>query len=385
MKTISYGRQEITEDDIKAVVGVLKGDYLTQGPMVEKFENDFSRFIQASNSIAVTNGTAALHLAALALGVREGQKVLVTTNSFAASANCIRYCGADVEFLDIDPQTMCLDLPALEQKLKSAKPGTYSGLVAVDFAGYPMDTESLRNLADQFGLWIIEDACHAVGARFLNSKNEWIFSGNGKYADISVFSFHPVKHIATGEGGMVVTANAELAAKVRLFRTHGITKDPSLMLNPVDGPWSQEMQVLGYNYRISDILCALGASQLQRIQKNLLRRRSIADRYASELGDIKALSLPKVPKNLEHAYHLYVVHTEQRGELFSHLQKNGVNPQVHYIPIHQQPYYQNLYGKMQLPRAEKHYQTALSLPMYHGMSDEEQGHVIKVVRKFYLG
>lgn len=382
MNPLSYGRQEILSEDINSVIEVLKGDFLTQGPAIEKFEKSFAQFIHAPNSIAVTNGTAALHLAALALGVSPGQKVLVTTNTFVASANCIRYCGADVEFVDINKKNLCLDLDLLEKQIKSAARGTYSGIVAVDFAGYPINMEKLRTIADRYALWIIEDACHAVGAQFLNSKNEWIYSGNGRYADASVFSFHPVKHIATGEGGIVVAKTDELAEKIRLLRTHGITKDSSKM-SQIDGPWYYEMQELGFNYRISDILCALGTSQLRRIEQNLSRRQEIADRYNHELSDIPGLTLPQVEENFRHAYHLYVIHVENRADLFTHLKENKIYAQVHYIPVHQQPYYKKLYPNVSKPVAENHYRTAISLPMYHSLKSEEQTYVIQTVRKFF--
>ncbi|UOF02257.1 UDP-4-amino-4,6-dideoxy-N-acetyl-beta-L-altrosamine transaminase [Bdellovibrio reynosensis] len=378
---IPYGRQTILQEDIDAVVQVLKSDFLTQGPMVETFEKKFSEFIGCENSIAVSNGTAALHLAAMALGVKEGSKVLCTANSFVASANCIRYCGGDVEFVDINPENFCIDYNLLKAKLEKAPIGTYQGIVAVDFAGFPVDFEKLRLLADQYGLWIIEDACHALGAEFLDSKGQWNISGNGKYADIAVFSFHPVKHLATGEGGMITTNSAELNDKLRTLRTHGITRDKTRFTRE-DGAWYYEMQELGFNYRISDILCALGVSQLQRMPQNLLKRRQIAVKYREAFKNLP-IKMQYEDKNLKNAYHLFTIQTEKRAELYDFLKSKGVYCQVHYIPIHTMPYYQNLYGKMVLENVEYYYACALSLPMYHGLSDSDLEYTIAAVKEFY--
>lgn len=383
MKSIPYGRQEILDEDKEAVLAALGSDFLTQGPLVEKFESAIGSFIQSKYNMAVTNGTAALHLAALALGVKPGDRILTTPNTFVASSNCIRYCGGDVEFVDINPDNYCLDLDLLEKRLRSQKPGTYKGIVAVDFAGYPLDTERLRKIADEHSLWIIEDACHALGAHFLNSEKQTIHSGNSHYADISVFSFHPVKHLATGEGGLVVTRTEELANKVRLYRSHGIVRDPNKMENSAHGPWYYEMQELGYNYRISDILCALGISQLKRIISNLKKRQAIAKKYRQALGSIKNLKLPRVEDSLFHAYHLFVVTTNRRGELFEHLRTKNIYPQVHYIPVHQQPYYKKLYGSVKLETCERYYSEALSLPMYHSLTEQDQDYVISTVQEFF--
>jgi UDP-4-amino-4,6-dideoxy-N-acetyl-beta-L-altrosamine transaminase len=378
---IPYGRQQITQEDIEAVVETLKGDFLTQGPAVAKFEKDFSQFIGAQHCIAVNNATAALHLACLALGVRTGTKVLCTPNTFVASSNAVLYCGGEVEFVDIDPNTYCIDLNKLEAKLASSSKGSYQGLVAVDFAGYPMDLEKIRNIIKPYGLWLIEDACHAPGAEFKNSQGQWIKSGSGQYADIATFSFHPVKHIATGEGGMITTNSEELAQKIRLLRTHGITKDPKEM-SKFDGGWDMEMQALGFNYRMPDLLCALGSSQLKRIESNLKRRREIALRYDQEL---KALPI-KTPANsslVQHAYHLYVIRTSQRKELYDFLKTRGVYSQVHYVPIYQQPYYRFRYGRQKFAEMDHYYQEALSLPMYHGMTSSEQEKVISAIQAFF--
>ena len=380
MNAIPYGKQQITEEDIQAVLEVLKSDFLTQGPAVEVFEKKFCEFVGCRYAVAVTNGTAALHLAALALNVKPGDKVLCTTNSFVASANCILYCGGEIEFVDIDPKTFCIDLDILEDKLKSDNSINYKGIVAVDFAGYPMNFERVKKLADKYGLWVIEDACHALGAEFKDSQGNKRQSGDGTSADIAVFSFHPVKHIATGEGGMVVTNDQSLYEKLKLLRTHGITKNPDKM-GQVDGGWYYEMQELGYNYRISDILCALGTSQLKRIENNLEIRKKIAANYDRELKGL--VSTPIVDKNLKHAYHLYVIQTDKRKELYEYLKKNQIFTQVHYIPIHTQPFYRQKYGRISLEKSEHFYSQALSLPMYHGLSENDQTVVIDRIREFF--
>lgn len=380
MKPIPYGRQTITEADKKAVLDALESDMLTQGPLVAEFERAFAEFVGAPHAVANMNGTVALHLAALALGVKPGDQVLVTTNTFVASANCIRYCGGDVEFLDIDSRNFCLDLDLLEKKLAGSLQ-KYAGIVAVDFAGYAIDMERLRDIADRNGMWIIEDACHAIGAEFKNLKGQWVKAGSGKYADVTAFSFHPVKHVATGEGGMCTTANAELYNKMNLYRTHGITRQPEA-LRENHGGWYYEMQNLGFNFRIPDILCALGLSQLSNIGPNLKRRREIADIYNAELQGLP-IELPHVPETVRHAYHLYVIQTDRRKELYDYLRENKIFAQVHYIPVHQQPYYVDLYGKQSVPVAENYYSRALSLPMFHGLTAEDQTYVIKTIRAFF--
>ncbi|PIS11731.1 MAG: UDP-4-amino-4,6-dideoxy-N-acetyl-beta-L-altrosamine transaminase [Bdellovibrio sp. CG10_big_fil_rev_8_21_14_0_10_47_8] len=378
---IPYGRQEITDEDIQAVVSTLKSDFLTQGPAVAQFENAFAKFVGAKYAVAVNNATSALHLCALALGVRPGQKVLCTPNTFVASSNCILYCGGDVEFVDIELNNFCLDLDLLEKKLSSAPKGTYAGVVAVDFAGYPMDFRRLRKIADQYGLWLIEDACHAPGADFQTSDGQWHRSGSGEFADLSVFSFHPVKHIATAEGGMITTNSQKLYDQIKYLRTHGITKDPK-ELTRNDGGWYYEMQSLGMNYRLPDILCALGSSQLERIEKNLQRRRQIASKYAQAFHGLP-IQCPNSESTIRHAHHLYVIQTDRRTELYNFLKSQGVYCQVHYIPIYQQPYYIEKYGKISLPQMDKYYSKALSLPMFHAMTDSEQDFVIAQVKNFF--
>jgi UDP-4-amino-4,6-dideoxy-N-acetyl-beta-L-altrosamine transaminase len=378
---IPYGRQSLTEDDIAAVVAVLKSDFLTQGPQVELFEKNFAEYVGAPFAVAVANGTAALHLAAMALQVAPGDRVLVTPNTFVASANCIRFCGGDVEFVDIDPNTFCMDISKLEAKLQSKPRGYYRGLVAVDFAGYAMDFEPIRKLANDHKLWIIEDACHALGAEMQDASLTWQRVGNCKYSDVAVFSFHPVKHLATGEGGMITTRSPELYEKLKLLRTHGITRDPKALMKN-DGGWYYEMQELGYNYRMPDILCALGTSQLKRMDHNIETRRQIAERYFNELASLP-IELPRVPENMRHGYHLFVIQTENRKTLYDFLRGKGVFTQVHYIPVHLQPYYIECYGQQSLTIVEKYYQHALSIPMYHSLTSADQKTVIESIKNFF--
>ena len=276
-KPIPYGHQHITDEDIAAVVDTLKSDYLTQGPQITAFEKAFAAYVGAKYAVAVNNATAGLHLGATVLDVKPGDKVIVTPITFAASANCIRYCGGEVVFCDIDKNTYLMDIQKLEEMLQAAPRGTYQGIVPVDFAGYPVNLEAFRKLADEYGLWIMEDACHAPGGYFTDNRGEKQYCGNGNYADVAVFSFHPVKHIATGEGGMVTTNSKELYDKLCLFRTHGITKDQA-MLYENHGGWYYEMQELGYNYRMTDFQAALGISQLRRADEGLARRQQIAAR-----------------------------------------------------------------------------------------------------------
>ena len=376
---IPYGRQHITEADIAAVSEVLRSDFLTQGPAVAAFEKAFAEYVQADHAIACANGTAALHLCTMALGVEAGQKVITTPITFAASANCVRYCGAEVVFADIDPETALLDVESVRALLEAA-PGGYAGIIPVDFAGHAVNLEAFRQLADEHGCWLIEDACHAPGGSFTDSAGARQPCGNGTYADLAIFSFHPVKHIACGEGGMVTTNNPELAEKIRLLRTHGITKDPA-KLRDHHGGWYYEMQDLGYNYRLSDMQAALGSSQLLRADVGIERRRAIAARYQEAFDDSPVAFLAP-PADGGHAYHLFVVLVEDRPGLYQHLRANKVFAQVHYIPVHGMPYYQDHGAPASLANAEAYYRLCLSLPMYPALTDEQQEHVIKLVTEY---
>jgi UDP-4-amino-4,6-dideoxy-N-acetyl-beta-L-altrosamine transaminase len=379
---ISYGRQHITDEDICAVTETLQSDFLTQGPKVAEFEAAFAAYVGAKYAVAVANGTAALHLSTMALGVNENSKVITTPITFAASANCIRYCGGQVVFSDIDLKTALIDIPAIEKLLQSSPIDTYQGIVPVDFAGYPVDMEALRKLADTYGLWILEDACHAPGGYFIDSTSEKQHCGNGKFADLTVFSFHPVKHITTGEGGMITTNNEVLYQKLMMLRTHGITRNPEWM-SKNDGGWYCEMQMLGYNYRLPDINATLGISQLKRANEGVQRRREIAKHYDDAFsGKIELLQLPK---NVGHAYHLYIIKIPNRKQVYEALREKGIFTQVHYIPVHTLPYYQNLgYKKGSMPNAEEYYQQCLSIPMYPSMTDEEVEYVIQTIKGIVL-
>jgi len=379
MKPIPYGRQHITEEDIEAVAEVLRSDFLTQGPKIEEFEKRFAEYIGCNYAVAVANGTAALHLCTLALDVKPTQKVITTPITFAASANCVRYCGGEVVFSDIDSNNYLLDLNKLEDLLKK-NPNSYKGIIPVDFAGFPVNLEELKQLTDKFGLWIVEDACHAPGGYFLDSKGKKQNCGNGNFADLAIFSFHPVKHIATGEGGMITTNNKKLYDRLLMSRTHGITKNPDLM-HKNDGGWYYEMQELGYNYRLTDMQAALGTSQLSRAEQGLQRRKEIAERYTEAFKSLPIVT-PLSAKG--HGYHLYVILTEYRKKLYDFLRTQNIFCQVHYIPVHTLPYYQQFGWKNgDMPVAEDYYEKCLSLPMYPTLSEEDQNRVIETVKEFY--
>jgi UDP-4-amino-4,6-dideoxy-N-acetyl-beta-L-altrosamine transaminase len=383
MNPIPYGRQHITQEDIDAVVTVLRSDYLTQGPNIAAFENAFAAYIGCRYAVAVSNGTAALHLAAMALDVSKNSKVITTPITFAASANCVRYCGGEVIFADIDPVNLLLDIEAVKAVLRKSPKGTYSGIIPVDFAGFPVNMEALRQLADEYDLWILEDACHAPGGYFTDSKGVQQKCGNCTYADAAVFSFHPVKHIATGEGGMITTNRKDIYDKLVKLRTHGITRDPSLMYEN-HGGWYMEMQDLGYNYRLTDFQAALGLSQLNKAEAGLSRRQTLKRKYDAAFSNNGQVTIINVPGNILHAMHLYVIQVPRRRELYDHLRSHNIFAQVHYIPAHTMPYYRlQGYKKGDFPKAEKYYEQCLSIPMYPSLTDEEQAFVIEKINEFY--
>lgn len=381
-KPIPYGRQSINDDDINAVIATLKSDFLTQGPKIKEFESKFAQYVGAKYAVAVNNATSGLHLAATALGVKPGDRVIVTPMTFAASANCVRYCGGDVTFCDIDPDTYLMDLGKLKNLLESNPKGTFKGVIVVDFAGYPHNLDQFKEICNEYGVWLIEDACHAPGAWFTDKDGNRQKSGNGEFADISVFSFHPVKHIATGEGGMVTTNNQELYQKLMHYRTHGITKDPSL-LQKNDGGWYYEMQNLGFNYRLTDFQAALGITQLSRADEGLARRQEIARNYDDAFAGKKEIKIPFRANGIYHAFHLYIIQVPDRKGLYDYLHENGIYAQVHYVPLHLMPYYRQFGGKPgDLPVVEEYYEHCLSLPMFPTLTDEEQEYVIKKVLEF---
>jgi UDP-4-amino-4,6-dideoxy-N-acetyl-beta-L-altrosamine transaminase len=376
---ISYGKQNITQDDIDAVIKVLKSDFLTQGPTIAEFESKFAEYIGSKYAVAVANGTAALHLCALALNVTKDTNVITTPITFVASANCIRYCGGNIYFADIDPNTLLLDIDKVRILIESKPKGFFHGIIPVDFAGYPVNLEAYKKLAKEFNLWIIEDACHAPGAYFVDSKGLKQNSGNGEYADLAIFSFHPVKHIATGEGGMITTNDETLYKKLLQYRSHGMIYQGNEKLIDNHGGWYMEMQELGFNYRISDIQAALGISQLNKAASSLERRNEIAKKYdkAFEGTSIKHIS---TAKSIYHGYHLYIIQVNNRKVLYDELKKLKIYAQVHYIPVHLMPYYKNLYNlEGTLPISENYYDQGLSLPMYPTLTDEQQDFVIESV------
>lgn len=384
MNPIPYGRQFISGDDERAVIEALHSDFLTQGPLIAAFEKLFAEYIGCQYAVAVSNGTAALHLCALALNVNQDTRVITSPITFAASANCVLYCGGQVEFADIDPNTGCLDLRSVEKLLASKPNGYYQGIIPVDFAGYPVDLEAFNLLAKQYNLWIIEDACHAPGGYFTDTKQKKVRCGSGEYADLAIFSFHPVKHIATGEGGMITTNDRELYQKLLKLRTHGITKDAA-QLERNEGGWYYEMQELGYNYRIPDVLCALGISQLKRADEGLLRRKAIAKRYDEAFAGNPNITLFQserelMKKGVSHAYHLYIIRVKDRRGLYDHLRTKNIFAQVHYIPVYTMPYYRaNGFKYTQCAEAEHYYEQCLSIPMYPTLSNEEQDFVIETI------
>lgn len=382
MQPIPYGKQHITPEDLAAVTETLQSDFLTQGPKIAEFEKDFAAYVGSKYAIALSNGTAALHLCAMALGVNEQSNVITTPITFAASANCVRYCGGNVFFADIDPATYTLDIEKVKALIASKPKGFFQGIIPVDFAGHAVNLEAFRKLADEHGLWIIEDACHAPGGYFNDNNGIQQRCGNSRFADMAIFSFHPVKHIACGEGGMITTTDEKLYNKLLLLRTHGITKDPAL-LEENHGGWYYEMQELGYNYRLTDFQAALGSSQLKRADDGLKRRREIAATYEAAFNN-KTYIKGQSGVTDGHAYHLYIIQVNDRKGLYDYLRTKQVFCQVHYIPVHTMPYYRSLgWSKGDMPLAEQYYEHCLSLPMYPTLGKEEQQYVIDSINAYF--
>tara|TARA_B100000768_G_scaffold169360_1_gene174894 strand:+ start:712 stop:1848 length:1137 start_codon:yes stop_codon:yes gene_type:complete len=378
MKVIPYGKQNIDQADIDAVVKVLTADFLTQGPKIQEFETKFASYVGSKYAVAVNNATSGLHLSVLSLGLGKGDRVITTPITFAASANCIRYVGGEAWFADIDKDTYLLSLDSTRKLIESKPKGFFKGIIPVDFAGLPVDLEAFKELAKKHNLWIIEDACHAPGGYFIDSSGEHQKCGNGNYADVSVFSFHPVKHMACGEGGMVTTNSKELYKKLSSLRSHGITKEN---MSENHGGWFYEMQELGFNYRLTDIQCALGITQLAKNNIGVERRNEISKKYKEAFkGKIKFQSLPKGSYN---AHHLFVIEVEKRKALYDYLRAFKIYTQVHYIPVHTLPYYQEVgYDEADLSSAEKYYSRCLSLPMYPSLTNEDQEFVIEKILSF---
>lgn len=381
---IRYGQQDITQADIDAVIDVLKSPNLTQGPTVDRFEQAVMGQTGAKHAVAVNSATSALHIACLALELGAGDWLWTSPNTFVASANCALYCGAQVSFVDIDPATYNLCPKALEAKLIVAKAeGRLPKIVVpVHLTGQPCDMAAIHALGQEYGFKIIEDASHAIGGSYKGGK-----IGNSQFSDITVFSFHPVKIITTAEGGMALTNDDELATRLSLFRSHGITRDPALMTKEMDGPWDYQQVALGYNYRMTDIHAALGVSQITRLSQYVERRHEIANRYAELLADLP-LTLPWQHPDSHSAYHLYVIRVQldqistTHRAVFEHLRSKEIMVNLHYIPVHTQPYYQKMGFKSgDYPQAEQYYREAISIPMHPSLTDEEQDYVVEVLRE----
>jgi UDP-4-amino-4,6-dideoxy-N-acetyl-beta-L-altrosamine transaminase len=394
-KIIPYGKQNITKEDIDVVIKALQSDYLTQGPRIKEFELKFAEYVGSKYAVAVANGTAALHLCTLALGVKEGDKVITTPITFAASANCIRYCGGEVIFSDIDHKTYLLDIEKVKMLLENAPRGTYKGIIPVDFAGRAVDLEAYRKLADEYGLWIIEDSCHSPGGFFTDSNKKNQTCGNSNFADLAIFSFHPVKHIACGEGGMITTNNETLYKKLLELRTHGITKNQTEYINTVEFAcgqqpvseqypgWYMEMQSLGFNYRLTDFQAALGLSQLLRADEGIEKRKNIALNYAKAFNNLPFIK-GQSGMVAGHAYHLYIIEVEDRLGLYNFLKENNIYAQIHYVPCHLMPYYKQFGWKEgDMPNAEKYYKHCISLPIYPTLTNEEQVFVINKIISYF--
>lgn len=377
---IPYGRQWISEEDIEAVVEVLHSDFLTQGPSIDIFERAVADYCAAKHAVAVSNGTAALHLACMALGLGSEGLLWTTPITFVASANCARYIGADVDFVDIHPQTLNMDVDALAHKLKEAeaKGRIPDVVVPVHFGGASCDMKGIRALSEQYGFKVIEDASHAIGGNYLDGK-----VGDCRYSDATVFSFHPVKVVTTAEGGMIMTSDHAVAERVRLLRTHGITRDPSLMSGPAEGAWYYQQIELGFNYRMTDLQAALGVSQLRRVDQFVSMRNDIAAEYREAFSALP-IQCQSIPDDVYSAYHLFVVQLEavDRGVAFDALRESGLGVNVHYIPVHLQPYYRKLgFSVGDYPVAEEYYRKAVSLPLYPRMSVDDVRTVISATSR----
>lgn len=367
---IPYGRQCVDEEDIQEVVKVLQSDYLTTGPMVTEFENRVAQYVGAKYAVAVNSGTAALHIACLAAGIGQGDEVITSPVTFAASSNCVLYCGGTPVFADIDKDTYNISPDEIESKLTE----NTKAIIPVHYTGQPCDMDAIMDIAKRQGLLVIEDGAHALGASYKGKKI-------GGIADMTCFSFHPVKPITTGEGGMVVTDNEELYRKLTLFRSHGITRDGDMMTHN-EGGWYYEQLELGYNYRITDISCALGNSQMNKLDRFLEKRRAIADRYNQAFEGVRRIKTPIVQEDCENGWHLYMIQVMgcDRKAVFDRLRENGIGVNVHYIPVYRHPYYQrNGYGGVCCPNAELFYDRAISLPIFPALTDEQQGYVIDKV------
>ena len=380
---IYYGRQDINEADIQAVESVLRSDFLTQGPAIEQFERRVADYCGAKYAVAVCNATAALHISCLAAGLGKGDVLWTTPITFVASANCALYCGSDVDFVDIDAKTYNMNADLLGKKLRTAKAeGKLPKMVIpVHLAGQSCDMRRIRALADEYGFAITEDASHAVGADYLDTK-----VGSCAFSDMTVFSFHPVKIVTTGEGGMVLTNDTALYEKLRLYRSHGITRDPKYMTHESDGPWYYQQIALGFNYRMTDMQAALGCSQMDRLDEFVARRRALAARYDTLLQGLPVVT-PYVMTEAHPSWHIYIIRInhEQIGktkqQVFEEMKKRGIALNLHYIPVHRQPYYEKLgFYRGDFLQSEKYYEEAFTLPLFYELTDEQQNYIVESLR-----
>ena len=380
---IPYGKQDITQQDVDSVIEVLKSDFLTQGPKVPLFEKAVANKVGSKYALAVNSATSALHIACLALNLKSGDWLWTSPVTFVASANCGLYCGANIDFVDIDPRTYNICIKALEAKLSDAERAGKlpKVLVAVHLCGQPCDMQAINVLAKRYDFRVIEDASHAIGGKY---KDEYI--GSGRYSDITVFSFHPVKIITTGEGGMALTNDSQLAVDMELFRSHGITRDPSLMTHEMDGPWYYQQISLGLNYRMTDLQAALGVSQMSRLDKYVERRHLLSQRYCKLLEDFP-VALPWQHSDSYSAYHLFVIRlkldkiSKNHLQVFEGLRERGIGVNLHYIPVHTHPYYAKMgFSSEDFPEAMKYYSEAISLPLFQSMSYEQQDEVVAALQ-----
>jgi len=379
MKIIPYGRQWVDASDIREVIKVLKSDWLTQGPKIKEFEDALCKYTGAKYAVAISSGTAALHISCLAANIKKGDEVITSPITFVASANSILYCRGKPVFADIEKDTVNIDPEEIRKKINS----NTKAIIPVHFAGHPCDLEEIKEIAEKHNLLIIEDASHALGAEYKNSK-----IGSCKYSDMTIFSFHPVKHITTGEGGAVLTNRKDLYQRLLLFRNHGITKKKEKM-NKFDGPWYYEMHELGFNYRITDFQCALGISQLKKLEKYIERRRELVSIYNKELSKMDKIILPVEKPYVKSSWHIYYIRlkdTSKRRLIFEELQKSNIGVQVHYIPIHFQTYYKENFGYKvgDYPKAEDYYRSTITLPLYPKMVNSKIQYIINILKGYTI-
>jgi len=378
MRYIPYGRQSLDEADINSVIKALRSDWITQGPKIQEFEKDICRYTGAKYAVVVSSGTAALHIAGLAAGIGEGDEAITSPITFVASANSILYCGGKPVFADIQEDTINIDPCEVEKRITKKT----RAIIPVDFAGHPVEAKQIKEIANKYNLFIIEDASHALGAEYRSNK-----VGSCKFSDMTVFSFHPVKHITTGEGGAITTNRRNLYEKLIMLRNHGITKDRK-KLTGYDGPWSYEQHYLGFNYRITDFQCALGISQLRKLDEFLEKRKTIVSFYNENLESIKEILLPVERPYVKSSWHLYFIrikNEKKRRMVFQKLRKAGIGVQVHYIPVHLQPYYRKFFGHKEgeYEKAERYYRQTISIPLYPQLKNKELVHVVNTLRNAF--